>query len=98
MPPRRISGNDTVPLPRSFLSVSPFSRWRISEMGRVKSRFHSSAFMERSRWASKMSMGVEVGALEGWSVESVEHAVCYIVTWLHGYMVTWLHGYMVTWL
>src|SRR5438876_8466285 len=54
-PPTRISGSDTVPLARSGLSVLLFSLARNSEMGRVKSRFHSSAFIARSRWPSKIS-------------------------------------------
>ena len=55
--PRRISGNDTVPCPRSFLSTIPASRSRTTETGCVKSRFHSMAFMARSRWASKIHIG-----------------------------------------
>ena len=38
-----------------FVGLHVCSRARISAMGRVKSRFHSSAFIERSRWASKIS-------------------------------------------
>ena len=43
-------------LPRSILSVLPASRRRTSASGRVKSRFHSRAFMERSRWPSMRNM------------------------------------------
>ena len=45
---------------RSGRSVMSRSRPRISWIGLERSRFHSSAFMARSRWASKMSMGVRL--------------------------------------
>src|SRR5262245_30301232 len=54
--PRRISGRVQTPRSRSFLSVLPASRRRTSSSGRVRSRFHSRAFMERSRWPSTRSM------------------------------------------
>jgi hypothetical protein len=55
-PPRRISWNETVPRPRSGLSESAASRSRISDTGRVRSRFHSRAFIARSRCASTISI------------------------------------------
>ena len=59
--PRRISTRLTVLLPRSGLSLSPCSRRRISATGWVRSRFHSRAFMLRSRWASKTSIRFSFG-------------------------------------
>src|SRR5689334_19450462 len=56
IPPRRISSKVQTPRPRSFLSVLPASRRRTSASGRVRSRFHSRAFIERSRWPSRRSM------------------------------------------
>ena len=44
------------PLARSGRSVCPCSRARMSSMGRVRSRFHSMAFIARSRWASTISI------------------------------------------
>src|SRR5262245_28386782 len=54
--PRRISLSVQTPLPRSTLSALPASRWRTSASGRVRSRFHSIAFMDRARWPSMRSM------------------------------------------
>src|SRR5579875_1083464 len=50
------SGKETVALFRSGLSVSPFSRALMVATGRRRSRFHSIAFMARSKWASIMNM------------------------------------------
>ena len=69
-PPRRISANDTVPLPRSGRSVCPCSRARISSMGRDRSRFHSMAFIARSRCASTMSMFVCSSSLQRFKLQS----------------------------
>src|SRR5436309_3246478 len=59
MPPRRISGKQTVPRPRSGLSFMVCSLWRNSAMDCVRSRFHSIAFIAKSRWASKITLEVD---------------------------------------
>ena len=56
--PLRNSGNETTALARSGLSVMPSSRWFMCATGSCKSRFHSKAFMLKSKWASIVNMVV----------------------------------------
>jgi len=47
-PPRRMSGSDTVFIPR-LLPTMPASALRMASTGSVRSRFMSSALMDKSR-------------------------------------------------
>ncbi|MNL21697.1 hypothetical protein D3C87_1430000 [compost metagenome] len=46
------SGNETTAFARSGLSVSPVSLLLMEETRNVRSRFHSNAFILKSKWAS----------------------------------------------
>src|SRR5690606_4202186 len=71
------SGRQTVPFPRSGLSFIFISFKRICSKGMDKSRFHSMAFIARSKWTSiiRRLMGIFAYQLLYFLAESIKYSL-----------------------
>src|SRR5664279_3855722 len=91
--PSRIDGKLTVPLALSGLSVLPSSLFLISSTFHLKSRFHSSAFIDKSRCPSKIK---GVFNICGYESESYHSSSCLNIPFPCSFVVIYYNNGIIT--